>query len=143
MVITRNADFSAPGVETYPSLEAALAAAASSSEKIYIIGGGEVYSQALPLAHTLEITHIDLPAPDDADTFFPDIDPNEWQLTTISDPVADLKDGQPTAPPTASPPIAGNHDNHDKPRFEGQILAIEPKNESFEGRVLSTNAYNL
>ncbi len=92
IVITRNRNFTAPGAEAYPSLEAAIQAA-SGSEKIYIIGGGEIYRQALPIARTLEITHIDIPAPADADTFFPAVDPAEWQLEEISEPISDTPAG--------------------------------------------------
>jgi len=92
IVITRNLNFTAPGAETYPSLEAAIRAA-SGSEKLYIIGGGEIYRQALPLAHTLEITHIDIPSPPGTDTYFPAIDPAEWQLEEISGPVSDTPAG--------------------------------------------------
>lgn len=91
IVVSRNPDFEAPGAEIIPSLEAALAAVAD-SPKVFIIGGGEIYRQAMPLATSLEITHIDIPAPDDADTFFPDIDPALWHLTQLSDPVTDDPD---------------------------------------------------
>lgn len=72
IVITRNAAYSAPNIETAPSLEAALALC-SDAEKTFIIGGGEIYSQALPLADVLDLTEIDDAAPD-ADTFFPPFD---------------------------------------------------------------------
>lgn len=91
IVVSRDPDFHAPGAETFVSLEAAIAAC-EDSPKAFIIGGGEIYRQAMPFATTLEITHIDLPAPHDADTFFPEIDPVVWQLETLSDPVRDTPD---------------------------------------------------
>ncbi len=78
IVITRDNGFRAAGVETAPSLEAALALV-KDTPKSFIIGGGSVYTQAMPLADTLEITYIDATAPD-ADTFFPPIDPADWHL---------------------------------------------------------------
>ncbi len=88
IVVSRSPEFSAPGVEVFPSLEAAIEAVAS-APKAFIIGGGEIYRQAMPLATSLEITHIDLDAPADADTFFPDIDPALWHLNSLSDPITD------------------------------------------------------
>ncbi len=79
IVLTRRPDFSAPGVEAFSSLADALAAC-SADEDIYIIGGGEVYAAALPLAERLHITHIHADAPD-ADTFFPDIPLSDWRIT--------------------------------------------------------------
>ncbi len=45
----------------------------------YIIGGGEIYRQALPFATHIELTRVH--ASFEADTFFPEIDLNEWTLT--------------------------------------------------------------
>ena len=47
-------------------------------EKVFIIGGGEVYRQFMPLAKELHITHIHHTW-EDADTFFPEIDTSIWQ----------------------------------------------------------------
>lgn len=46
----------------------------------FIIGGGEIYRQALPLASKIYLTEIDA-CVDDADTFFPDMDPGEWEIS--------------------------------------------------------------
>ena len=63
--------------ETFASsLTQAIALAASS--KIFIIGGSELYSHALPLANKLYITHVKAPAPQ-ADSFFPPIDWRQWK----------------------------------------------------------------
>lgn len=93
IVVTRSALWSAPEVETAPSLEAAIGLADDmqncghtingNSNKIFIIGGGEIYRQALPLAGTLYLTEVDADVPD-ADTFFPHIDLSDWQPTEIS-----------------------------------------------------------
>lgn len=75
IVVTRNASFSAPGIETFPTLQDALAACGD--EEIMVIGGGEIYRQTLPLANRLLLTRIDADCPD-ADTHFPVISPDEW-----------------------------------------------------------------
>lgn len=68
IVITRNEAWTAPGAERASSLAEALAMAAG--DEIYIIGGGQVYAEALPLADMLDLTLIHLAAPE-VDTFFP------------------------------------------------------------------------
>lgn len=75
IVISRQADYPAPGAELANSLEAALALLGS-TETAFIIGGEQIYRLAMPHAQRLEITHVDL-APE-ADAWFPEIGP-EWQ----------------------------------------------------------------
>jgi dihydrofolate reductase len=52
-------------------------------QKIFICGGASIYSEAIPLAHTMEITHIHRNY--DGDTFFPPIDPAVWVKTASVD----------------------------------------------------------
>lgn len=78
MVITRNPGFSAPGVEVFPSLESALGACGEDSP--FIIGGGEIYRQAMPIASEIQLTEIMEERAADADTFFPAVDPDVWCL---------------------------------------------------------------
>lgn len=61
--------------ETARSIDAALALCEPGKE-IFIIGGGSVYRQFMPIADRLMVTHIHKEFP--ADTFFPEIDPTEW-----------------------------------------------------------------
>jgi dihydrofolate reductase len=68
IVVTRDALWRAKGAETAVSLDDALALAAD-AEKVYVIGGGELYALALPRADELVLTEID--ADLDGDTFFP------------------------------------------------------------------------
>ena len=84
IVVTRNNSLSFPGAETASGLEAALAMTAP-DEKVFIIGGGEIYRQAMPLAAELDITEIDGTAAG-ADTFFPSI-PAEFELAEASETV--------------------------------------------------------
>lgn len=57
------------------------------SERIMVIGGGEIYRQALPRAARLELTLID--AKIDGDTTFPCWDPREWHLARMGTRPAD------------------------------------------------------
>jgi dihydrofolate reductase len=68
IVVTRNAAWHADGVEVAPSLQDAFALVAD-APKAFVIGGGELYGQTLPLAEELVLTEIDREF--DADTFFP------------------------------------------------------------------------
>ena len=75
IVITRNAELSIEGCKMAPSLEAALAMC-EGEEEVFVIGGGEIYRQAMPLADKLYITHVGIEV--EGDTRFPDIDPTVW-----------------------------------------------------------------
>ena len=75
VVVTRNADYSAPGAVVVNSLAAAIAACAN-DEEIFVIGGADIYTQALPLADTLYLTEIQQEVAGDA--HFPEIDENVW-----------------------------------------------------------------
>jgi len=80
IVVTRQVDYNAPGAIVTKSLEAARAAAAQApgANEIFIIGGGELYREALPLTNRLYLTLVD--ATTEADTFFP---PYEKEFTKI------------------------------------------------------------
>lgn len=89
LVITRQADFTASGIEVFHSLEDALAACQNETEA-YVIGGESVYRAALPWADRLCLTHVhDTPA--EADTFFPPCDLSLWQLVNEEPHPADEK----------------------------------------------------
>ena len=94
IVVSRNPDFRVPGAEVARSLEEALALAAG-GEQVFIIGGGQIYAEALPLADRLEITLIEASEPDDADTFFPPIDPAQWKMTEMTESRPDSRTGIP------------------------------------------------
>lgn len=67
------------GCEVYPNLDAALKAAEGKTEETFIIGGESIYRQSLPAAHKLYLTVVDA-TPHQADAFFPEINPEEWEL---------------------------------------------------------------
>lgn len=75
IVVSRNADWAHDGVETAQSLEAALALVAGQDASI--IGGGQIFAQAMGLADRLVVTEIDHVFPCDA--FFPPIDRAVWK----------------------------------------------------------------
>ncbi|MEY3253284.1 MAG: hypothetical protein RL227_2257 [Pseudomonadota bacterium] len=75
IVVTRQPAYAADGAETAPGLDAALALAAGAAQ-VFVIGGGELYAQALPQAQRLELTEVQ--AALDGDTHFPPIDAAHW-----------------------------------------------------------------
>ncbi|MDQ3099797.1 MAG: dihydrofolate reductase [Bacteroidota bacterium] len=89
-VITRNAGYEAPGAIVLSSMEEALKMARKAGEQeTFIIGGGEIFKQALEkdLIERLYLTLID--AEVEGDVLFPEIDPSEWQEKNRSSHQAD------------------------------------------------------
>jgi dihydrofolate reductase len=78
IVVTRQVDYAAPGAEVAHSLENGLQIA-STATSVFIIGGAEIYAQALPLADRLELTEVDLQP--EGDAWFPEIPAAQWQAT--------------------------------------------------------------
>ena len=81
IVVTRRQGYQPDGVIVISGLEAAIEhgktiAAADGVDEAMIIGGGEIYAQALDRADRLYVSHIALSPP--GDVIFPSIDPNEW-----------------------------------------------------------------
>lgn len=90
IVITRQKDWKRDGVWVADSLANAIAQAKTSNcKEIFIIGGGEIYKQAMPLADKIYMTRVD--ATLEGDTFFPEILASEWQLTSAQKEMADEK----------------------------------------------------
>ncbi len=88
IVISRDEEYRAEGVEVVGSVEAALALV-SDVEEVMVIGGGAIYKHCLPAAQRLYITHID--ANIAGDTYFPEYDLNDWQLGVSEVKAADEK----------------------------------------------------
>ena len=76
VVVTRNADYAPPGVVVANSLEGAISACENDAE-IFVIGGAEIFSQALEFADTLYMTEIKRDVA--GDVSFPEFDKKEWQ----------------------------------------------------------------
>ena len=88
IVITRNTAYKAEDAIVCSSLEAALKFAATDPQP-FIIGGGEIYNQALPLSDQLELTRIHKDY--QGDTFFPDIDTKQWELVNEENHTEELE----------------------------------------------------
>lgn len=73
-VVSRRPGFEAPGCRVFASLEEALA---GPEPEVMVIGGGQIYAAALPLAQRLYLTEVD--AEVDGDARFPEIDPGAWR----------------------------------------------------------------
>ncbi len=80
-------------VEIAGSLEEAFAIAESTNlEKCFVMGGGQIYAQALESADRLVVTHVHVVI-EDADTFFPPIDPQKWTVEGRSELMTDESTG--------------------------------------------------
>ena len=80
-------------VEVAGSLEEAFAIAESTNlEKCFVMGGGQIYAQALASADRLVVTHVHTVI-EDADTFFPAIDPTVWSVANRSELFTDEETG--------------------------------------------------
>ncbi len=79
IVVTRNPSWD-PGAEevrVVGSVPEAIGAAASLEREVFVVGGGEVYAEALSLADRLELTWVD--AEPEGDTTFPELDLRDWR----------------------------------------------------------------
>lgn len=77
VVITRNEKYKREGTIIVHSMKEALQIAKNDTQP-FIIGGGEIYSLGIPIADKIELTRVH--GSFDADTFFPEIQINEWEL---------------------------------------------------------------
>jgi dihydrofolate reductase len=100
IVITRDRSYAAEGAEIVHSLEEALTLARrraddmAQADEICVIGGGEIYDQALPLADRLHVTHV--LAEIEGDAHFPPIDPMQWRIVSELPVAAGEKDSHAT-----------------------------------------------
>lgn len=94
IVVTRQADYHVEGIIVVHSLQEALDLAGQNGEtEVFIIGGGEIFHQALPLADRLYLTHVHMDSA--ADVYFPEVD-NHWKVTYSEEFPADEKNEYPT-----------------------------------------------
>jgi len=94
IIITRQNDWKPEGAFTVHDITEAMAeAAATDAKEAFIIGGGEIYKQTLPVTQRIYITRVHTSL--EADTFFPEINENEWQLLSHLDFPADEKHAYP------------------------------------------------
>lgn len=86
VIVTRQPGYQVPGAIIAHSLEDAIAACPADDE-IFVIGGGELYKSALPMADRIYLTTVD--AAPDGDTFMPEFDLGEWRETSSQSYPAD------------------------------------------------------
>ena len=79
LVLTRSGRAPFAGMEPVASLDAACQATAADAV-LWVIGGGEVFALALPLAERMALTWVDTVV-EDADAFFPAFAPDAWEIT--------------------------------------------------------------
>jgi dihydrofolate reductase len=79
VIITRQKNYHPEGCLVADSIEKALEISPK-DEDVFVIGGGEIYNLALPLADKIDVTKVHTTL--DADTFFPEIDPKIWKLAS-------------------------------------------------------------
>lgn len=99
IIVTRNPDFAVEGVVVAHSLEDALERAKEEAgrlgvDEICVIGGGEIYRQAMDSSDVLHVTTI--PAAIEGDTVYPDIDTKVWEIDHREDIPKGEKDDYPT-----------------------------------------------
>jgi dihydrofolate reductase len=89
-IVTRNSNYSHEGVTTFNSLESAIKAGEDKGlEKVFLLGGGEIYRQSMDLADVLIITEVH--STFEGDTYFPEIDPEVWKEVSRTEHTADVK----------------------------------------------------
>lgn len=90
IIITRQQDYVAEGATVANSLDAAIAIAQDASDdELFIIGGGEIYRQAIERANRLYFTRVHTTI--DGDTYFPEFNLENWQRIEQTDHLADEK----------------------------------------------------
>ena len=92
VVLTRNVDYTAEGVKVFHSLREVITFYENEDNRtVFIIGGGEIYKEALRIdcVDEMYVTHVDKSF--DADTFFPEIINTKWSIETIQTQLADEK----------------------------------------------------
>ncbi len=86
-VVTRNSDFQAEGAHLFSSLQSAIEKAREEgAEKVFIIGGAQIYNQSLQenLIDEMYLTHVDATF-EDADVFFPPIMDKAWEIQEVGE----------------------------------------------------------
>jgi dihydrofolate reductase len=89
IVLTRDASWSAPGIEVATTLDDALSLARkactnSGADEVMVIGGEQIYRMTMTVADRLYVTEVDADIAGDA--FFPAIDSQQWQRTHVKLP---------------------------------------------------------
>ena len=85
IVLTRDQGYQAPGAVVVHSMEELKEELKKySGEEIFVIGGGQIYRELLPLCDKAYVTKVDRAF--DADVYFPDLDQDpQWKMTKVSE----------------------------------------------------------
>ncbi len=88
IIVTRDSELTCEGCDVVTSLESGLKLV-SGQEKLFIIGGADIYQQSMSLAEELYITYVDVKV--EGDRFFPEVNMSEWDLVKEQTYKADEK----------------------------------------------------
>ena len=94
VVVTRQEDFEADGAIVVHGVHDAIAASAD-DEEVFIVGGADIYRQALPLVDRIYLTEVDADVL--GDTQFPEFDRAAWAIVERSEHSADQRNDHPHA----------------------------------------------
>ena len=90
IIITHNSGWTAEGATVVNSLQQAIdASAVLDYKEAFVIGGGEIYKEAMPVADRIYLTRVD--AVLEGDTFFPEINTKEWSMQSEASFLPDEK----------------------------------------------------
>ncbi|CAM3587601.1 dihydrofolate reductase [Elizabethkingia occulta] len=78
IVVTRKTDWFEEGILIVNTLKEALKHSKKIDEKVFVIGGGDIYKQCMEVADSIELTRVD--GTFDADVFFPEINEKQWRI---------------------------------------------------------------
>lgn len=84
-IVSRQSDIHVKGCRVFSSLQDALYI--GEEPEVVVIGGGQVYAEALPVAHRIYLTEVDVSV--EGDTWFPVIDSNQWKEISRESHAAD------------------------------------------------------
>lgn len=88
LVLTRSGQAPFAGMRAVASLDEALRIAAGEAGELCVIGGGDVFALALPMARRMHLTHVETIV-EGADAFFPQFDPDAWTVEASQSHPAD------------------------------------------------------
>tara|TARA_Y100000385_G_scaffold199437_1_gene206509 strand:- start:88 stop:594 length:507 start_codon:yes stop_codon:yes gene_type:complete len=92
VILSRNKNFKAENCKVYHSLNEAISSYQNETEKtVFIIGGGQIYKEALELDLVSEMYITEVHSAYRADTFFPDFDDSKWEKTFLFEQQKDEK----------------------------------------------------
>ena len=78
LIVSRNPDYQVEGCHTFTSIQGAIDfAKESGEEELFIIGGGQIYTETLDIVDRLYISRVKTTQP--ADVFYPEINPENWK----------------------------------------------------------------